>query len=467
LSFLTSSASPPGRGIASELWTNARLAWLEAVLRERLHPELTLCLDDDLSMQLMLEGASGSVRFDASQRCFFEPGQVVGMQHWDAQCEGWSSVESKSLPAPSNQSLPNPLIAQVGEVWRFQFDLPGLIFWSLNRIEEVGATPLDRHGRFTSTNAHAGRHGYLDRPWVDEWLHILRQLLRRAWPQANWLEPTFEMTLSHDVDQPLRYGLRPLRGLIRDGLQDARHPARWTRLAAAPWVWLTSRTQLSPRDPANTFDWIMERSSQHGIRSAFYFLCGRTDPRMDAGYEVEDTSIRHLLRRIHGAGHEIGLHPSYNCVALDNVIQAEADRLRRVCKEEGIFQSTWGGRMHYLRWQQPATLLAWEAAGLSYDSTMGYADRAGFRCGTCFEYPAFDARHDRCLKLRVRPLVAMECTVTDEAYMGLGLGREALQAFALLKQRCRAVGGQFTLLWHNSELTQLRQRALYESVLEC
>ncbi len=62
---------------------------------------------------------------------------------------------------------------------------------------------------------------------------------------------------------------------------------------------------------------------------------------------------------------------------------------------------------------------------MSYDSTLGYADHAGFRCGTCFEYPAFDPVADKQLNLRIRPLIAMECSVTADRYMGLGTGSDA------------------------------------------
>jgi hypothetical protein len=132
------------------------------------------------------------------------------------------------------------------------------------------------------------------------------------------------------------------------------------------------------------------------------------------------------------------------------LIKQEADRLKGICAEEGIEQSQWGGRMHYLRWEQPATMRAWAGAGMSYDSTLGYADRPGFRCGTCHEYPAFDPVAQEQLSLRIRPLVVMECTVVDDKYMGLGAGNEALQQFEKLKNTCACVDGDFTLLWHNS-----------------
>ena len=122
--------------------------------------------------------------------------------------------------------------------------------------------------------------------------------------------------------------------------------------------------------------------------------------------------------------------------------------------------------MHFLRWETPTTLLGWDAAGMSYDSSMTYADRPGFRCGTCFEYPGFDPVENRVLGVRVRPLIAMECTVMAPRYMGLGVGSSSLAMFMRLVQACRAVGGEFTLLWHNTELEDARKKKLYEAILQ-
>lgn len=121
--------------------------------------------------------------------------------------------------------------------------------------------------------------------------------------------------------------------------------------------------------------------------------------------------------------------------------------------------------MHYLRWSHPKTLREWGRAGLSYDSTLGYADRPGFRCGTCYDYPAYDLERDEQLDLRIRPLVVMECTITAERYMGLGEDEGALAKFSKLKSACSAVAGRFEILWHNSELISQRQKELYALVL--
>src|SRR5690606_37544104 len=112
----------------------------------------------------------------------------------------------------------------------------------------------------------------------------------------------------------------------------------------APLIRLNSSRQLHPADPANTFDWLMDVSDRHGLTSAFYFICGRTEAGKDADYEPEHPAIRNLMRRIHARGLEIGLHPSYGCYQRSEVIVAEAVRLRRVAEQEGISQTEWGGR---------------------------------------------------------------------------------------------------------------------------
>lgn len=70
------------------------------------------------------------------------------------------------------------------------------------------------------------------------------------------------------------------------------------------------------------------------------------------------------------------------------------------------------------------------------------------------------------LNVRVRPLIAMECTVMAPRYMGLGTGDAAHAKFSQLKDACCAVDGCFTLLWHNSQFETEAERGLYEAVLQ-
>lgn len=448
-------------------WTqNAALLWVGTLLLERFGHSFILTPQPDNSLRITLGIESPHIELQLDAATFTRADSALHCTQWNAAAEGWQTALDPILPAPGASTLPSPLIEPTAQGYCIHYDILGLTYWMLSRQEEVGRSDLDNHGRFPATSSNAYKHGYLERPIVDEWLHVLGQVIQRTWPEIVLKQHQFSMKVSHDVDVPSRYAFRPWTGIARAMASELVKRRDFFAALRAPWIRLTSGDQLHPADPANTFDWIMDVSERHGMTSAFYFICGRTTPQLDADYEPEHPAIRALMHRIHQRGHEIGLHPSYNTYQTTSAIVEEASRLRAVAESEGIRQTVWGGRMHYLRWDHPTTLRAWELAEMNYDSTLSYADRPGFRCGTCFEYPAFDPVAQEMLNLRIRPLIAMECTVIAPRYMGLGTGEGAFAKLKQLKDACRAVNGCFTLLWHNTQFDTAEERELYEDIIK-
>jgi hypothetical protein len=228
---------------------------------------------------------------------------------------------------------------------------------------------------------------------------------------------------------------------------------------------LDARRGRHGRDPLRGgIDWIMDVNERAGRAVAFFFIPESTDPKLDNRFSLGHPQMRRLLREIHARGHEIGIHPGYNTYKHPKAMARSVATLHRVLAEEGIEQPVLGGRQHYLRWQTPATARLWEANGLDYDSTLGFADRPGFRCGTCHEYPLYDLQQRRPLRLRERPLVVMECSVIAERYLGLGYSEEALDRMKGLRDTCQRFGGDFTLLWHNSHLGSAADRRFYREL---
>jgi hypothetical protein len=443
----------------------ARLDWFKKILYERFGHTFTLKLEMDKALIISLPYDARLIKVAIDIVTFNRADSDLPCSRWDAEAEGWKSPLASPLHAPGISSLPSPLITSKAMEMHIAYDIFGLTYWMLSRQEEVGRTDLDHHGRFPATSSHAYKHDYLDRPVVDEWLHVLGQVIQRQWPGIELKRHEFQTRVSHDVDQPSLYAFLPWKTIARmmaGHILKRRDPKAFF---TASYVKLATRGSLIKADPYNTFDWLMDVSEVNGLKSAFYFICGRTHPDTDADYEIEHPIMRDLLRSIHSRGHEIGLHPSYNTVRDDVALKREADRLKRVCAEEGIKQDQWGGRMHYLRWEHPTTMQAWVNADMNYDSTLGYADHVGFRCGTCHEYPSFDPVRQEQLNLRIRPLIAMECSVIDEAYMGLGTGREAEEVFINLKESCRHVQGCFSFLWHNSYFITENLKSTYSSLL--
>jgi len=209
----------------------------------------------------------------------------------------------------------------------------------------------------------------------------------------------------------------------------------------------------------------MGMSERYGLKSTFFFKAGSSNPLYDNDYSLEDPWIQTLMQRAYERGHEIGIHPSYESYKDEKTLRLECERLRRVAESLGISQECWGSRQHYLRWENPTTWQICDESGLDYDSTLGFADHVGFRCGTCHEFPVFNLRTRKALRLRERPLIVMDTTLLAPEYMGLGT-EQALEWIERLSNTCRRFGGTFTLLWHNTNLSQSWQRKLYLEALE-
>jgi hypothetical protein len=447
-------------------FTRPSVVWLETILYERYGHKFNLRINTFGDWELSLSISERVISFPVYASTFRSADSNLPISHWDASAEGWRSVLDSPIPAPGVSYLPYPLIKETSLGVHLAYDLLGLTYWMLSRQEEVGRVDLDEHDRFPAFSSHAFKYGYLERPIVDEWLHILSQVIQRIWPNLPIKQHIFSMHVSHDVDRPSLYAFQPWGRIVRMMAGNLVKRRDILSFIQAPYIKFTTKDSLHKWDPFNTFKWLMDRSDDHGKRCTFYFLSDQTSTLHDADYNLNSLIIRNLIKYIHSRGHEIGLHPSYNSYLDPEQIKIELELLQNLLEAEGIEQNSIGGRMHYLRWKQPITLKAFADAGLSYDSTLGYADRPGFRCGTCFEYPAFDPVAQEQLKLRIRPLILMEGTIIESAYLGLGVSDSAEQKMRNLKDTCKLVGGNFEFLWHNSFLTTHRLSEMYVNLVK-
>ena len=207
----------------------------------------------------------------------------------------------------------------------------------------------------------------------------------------------------------------------------------------------------------------MEQSESIGTKSSFYFIPNNLNKRYDGLYSIDDKPIIDLIDLINNRGHLIGIHPGFDTYNnQENFIQA-VDKFYDFIRKRNINQIEWGGRMHYLRWIWPETNYLWSDSFLTYDSTLGYFDCPGFRCGTCHEFQMFDPVAQKRLNIIQRPLIVMDVSIMH--YKNLDLSQEGLLLISDLIQRCKAVNGLFTLLWHNNYLFTANHRKFYRMIL--
>jgi hypothetical protein len=342
-------------------------------------------------------------------------------------------------------------------------DVFGSCFYCLSRYEEHVVATRDAYGRFPGVASLAHRERFLRLPVVDAYVEVLWSALQRMWPRLQRRPRRFAVALTHDVDDPLAALGRTPAELVRQLGADAllrRDPGLMARRARS-WLGLARRDYR--HDPYNTFDFLLDVSERNGLRGAFYFLAGEgTAAPEEPPYTLAHPWIESLLRAIHRRGHEIGYHAGFHTYRDAERTKQEFDRLRAAADRNGIRQSAWGGRQHYLRWENPSTWANWEIAGLDYDTTLAYADLIGFRTGTCNEFTAFHLLERRPLRLRERPFQVMDRTLFE--YMRLS-EEAAMDAVMGVATECRRYGGTLGILWHNNQLLTARHKRWYAGMV--
>lgn len=344
-------------------------------------------------------------------------------------------------------------------------DLFAGVFFMLSRWEEHIADSFDQHGRFKSEAAIAVKYGFIEKPIVNQYVEIIWRMIRKFDGSIKRNDRDFLLEVSHDIDIPFMFRMYPwpraLKKILTGSLRE-KSPGRFLRGLSD---WLEVRNGNLKKDPFFTYDLIMDISDENALKSTFFFLSGIKKGGHDGCYDLKSREIRSLISHISERGHFVGLHGSYGSFGYGDLLSQEFSALRATLKELGIDQKETGSRQHFLRWRTPETFQNLEDAGVDYDTTLTYADRAGFRCGICYPYRVFNILTRKVLNLVERPLIVMDCTLTASRYMDL-TNEKALEKALQLKAECRKYNGVFSLLWHNTEFVSDEKVNLYREILK-
>jgi hypothetical protein len=347
-------------------------------------------------------------------------------------------------------------------------DLFGGIFFMLSRIEELHAAQVDEFGRFDGHASTAYRCGFHTRPIADEYTEILWSAMQRLWPAMERRVRAFSIDVSCDVDHPYSVARTNPMLMARHAVRDVLHHSN-PALAAIEVLNYASHIIGSTSyrfDHCHAgVDFLLDQADRAGHGAiTFFFKAGSSHEIHDFNdYGLDEPVVKSMLQTVAVRGHDIGIHPSFETYRDPDLLRTEADRLRRALRDYGIGQTALGGRQHFLRWHAPDTARAYESAGLDFDATLGFAELAGFRCGTCHAFQMFDVALRRPLSILQRPLIVMEDAVLRR--MALGASGAALDHMTAAKDSCRLFDGQFTLLWHNSNFLYRQSKDIYRALI--
>ncbi len=339
-------------------------------------------------------------------------------------------------------------------------DIIASSFFMLSRYEEIVRDAKDSHDRFPATASLAYQEGFLDRPIVNEyiellwgWIHSLMPNLKRKpfWPENK----EFAVCLTHDVDSLKRFSVLPPVFDIGRTILKQRNPRLALNIALD---YLGCLFHLK-KDPLDTFDYMLDLEQRYGFKSSFYFMAGGNS-KFDSSYSITKPKVKRLIQKIEGRGCEVGLHGSYDSCRDLKRMASEKERLDTVVN----FKSC-GCRQHYLRFRVPESWRIQERAGLLYDTTLTFADHAGFRCGICLPFKPFDVIENRILDIVELPLTVMEGSLQHPDYQNLPPQQAYEEATKLIKV-IKRYQGVFVLLWHSSSFDSLGGWVGWEEVYE-
>lgn len=344
-------------------------------------------------------------------------------------------------------------------------DIFGSCFFMLSRYEEFITTERDVHGRFPVKESIAYKEGFLMTPIVDLYVELLWSSIKYLWPDMERKVNKCITYISCDIDHLSDKGVcfpGIVKRLAADLIRRRSFSRAFKSLKLFYKVSILGRKDL---DPYNTFDFMMDECEKKGLKMAFYFIPRNNKAGIDGDYDIESQEVISLMRRVIERGHEVGYHASYYSYNNMNKTLEELTILKKVYEQAGGDPNDIkGGRQHYLRWKTGVTENNWEEAGLEYDTTLGFAEHIGFRCGTSKEYNFYSLNERRALTLKVRPLLVMEATLLTKQYMGLSR-HKVLEKVKTVKSQVELYQGNYSLLWHNSSFGDDKDKELFEKCI--
>jgi hypothetical protein len=316
-----------------------------------------------------------------------------------------------------------------------------------------------RHGPVLSYAFRLPRthHRLFDSAWANRTFLFLRRWAarERGLPEEALFGPlpAASIVLTHDVDA---IGLTPEIRAKQTAFQlanGARAALRGESATMGARLRDAARFAFSAGD-FRTLGKIREMEQAAGLRSILHFYGGpaglrRGSPRrllIDPGYDIASPYLRAELAALRDGGWTIGLHQSFG--AWENASRMQAERTRVADAAGGEVVHC---RQHWLHFSWERTWAAQEAAGLAFDSTLGFNDRPGFRAGHALRFHPWDFSRNAPMRLAATPMIFMDSHFYD--YGGFDRSDVAGSMKRWLDE-VRAVRGEATVNWHNHTITK-------------
>jgi|GEM_PF-2170608 len=282
-------------------------------------------------------------------------------------------------------------------------DIVASTFFWLSDWQQVYVQHLDDHDRIAYAESLQQELNIADQPVVDEYRLILEEWLKNAGylVTRNYINNAFVFGLTFDLDNIRKSKTGTLAYATADLVKKADQPIseRFKHLKNA--VNYAGSTQDAFQVSIQKILHFLDR---HDINSTIFLKSVVDRSEHDARDYLDVPFFQEILRYIDGLDSEIGYHSSYRAGFEASLFQEELQRLRKYTEGREIVCH----RSHYLRYDWRMIHKMLHQNSIAVDSSKGWADRMGFRTGTCFPHPVFDIDQNRPTSIMEVPMLAMD-----------------------------------------------------------
>lgn len=325
----------------------------------------------------------------------------------------------------------------------FTCDLVTLPFLLLSNYDNEPTATRDQHDRQTFKNSLNEHYNVIDFPLVDHYALLIRQAVTDNFSDITITKRTPKLVVTHDIDELYRFSnLYKTVKTIFGGDLCTRKSFRFFQQSVKQ-LFRTLKNRIN--DPYITgLQQLIEyaQNLQRDDIEQIVFIKSLKVGEADVTYDINDPVLAQLIDYLTIKGVKIGLHGGYYTYDNPETYQREQKRLATLLQQPITL-----GRQHFLRYHRAKTLLVWQQNHLQHDYTLGFAEREGFRCGTCHPYPIYDIENDCITDIIEHPLIAMDGTFFQYQRTTQEVARLKMQQ---LYEACCQVEGDFVMLWHNT-----------------
>jgi hypothetical protein len=352
----------------------------------------------------------------------------------------------------------------IGNTVVLNADIVAGTYFLISRYEEMLRPKVrDVHGRFPGKESLPYKAGFIDRPIIEEWGFQFRSLLRENGFEIP--EPPKKIRkvyLTHDLDQLAHF--RTIRGMLGGVIRGIKRPKEGQKA-------LKSFFGRVSDDPWYTFPFLFKLNNdlrtkigKDKCESIIFVRSMGMKYKEDKPFpNLLLPDYKYLLRYCKRKDVTIGLHASYECGVHPERVLEEKIKL-----EKSIHNEVNYNRNHFMNNREPHHLLELIKAGITDDFSLGYADMAGFRLGTCRPVKYINPLNKMLSNLTLHSLNIMDRSLSDKRYMYMN-AHDAYQYCEQMINYVERFNGEITLLWHNNLVEKSPDsyhRKLYEDLIK-